>query len=382
MTKGFIILISILVLISGCGKVSSNLEVSDVREISVQNGEIHSMSPDGKLILSLDDEKMYFYETSTMDEVEDVSLRDVHGLDKGSIQWSPNSKFITFTQDFYKLMIEPDIYVVDIENGDIDNITDDGVDKVSFTEANDEAKLDILPVWTKDSKNIMFTRIIFDDDDRETILFQTDIKGENEEKLTNRSIGEGATLVSLNNADSAKRTYFTVMAPKIDDKDNGIWVIDNGKAKQTDFEREQERVPAVLAEVTSNGEYGIVYYLLFMQTAYNDETIFSIVNLKTGDEMPVKGEEAGKDDELMREYSAVFSPDGKRVLYLYGNNESEISLAVQDVEGSDETVLWSEKRVSIVPRSGMFSPPNLYWAKNNTILFFSSTNTGYIIELD
>jgi Tol biopolymer transport system component len=78
--------------------------------------------------------------------------------DQGSFSWSPDGSKIALSDDFYRDMIEPDIWVMDAKTGDLKDITDDGVTKTSPGKVPANAHIDLFPNWSADSKTIRFTR--------------------------------------------------------------------------------------------------------------------------------------------------------------------------------------------------------------------------------
>jgi Tol biopolymer transport system component len=78
--------------------------------------------------------------------------------DQTSFAWSPDGSKIALTDDFYRDMLEPDIWVMDTRTGALTDLTDDGVARWNFAKPNPKAQLDLFPNWSTDGKTIRFTR--------------------------------------------------------------------------------------------------------------------------------------------------------------------------------------------------------------------------------
>lgn len=72
--------------------------------------------------------------------------------------WSPDGSKVAFTNDFWRLAHEPDLWVFEVESGDLRNLTDDGQDRYDFSGDNDDALIDLLPSWSSDGDTIRFVR--------------------------------------------------------------------------------------------------------------------------------------------------------------------------------------------------------------------------------
>ncbi len=73
--------------------------------------------------------------------------------------WSPDGTHIAFTDDYFRSMLEPDIWVMDASTGKATNLTDDGVTGNSLKSGDDpKAQFDLFPSWSADGKQIRFAR--------------------------------------------------------------------------------------------------------------------------------------------------------------------------------------------------------------------------------
>ncbi|MPZ79623.1 MAG: hypothetical protein GEV28_04160 [Actinophytocola sp.] len=112
------------------------------------------LSPDGTRLLHLGDMCVTALDGSQRKCVD----RDKAHPDIQRAEWSPDGKHLVFTDDFWRLLLEPDVWVFDIESGELRNLTDDGVDKYDLFEPDPDAKVDVLPSWSPDGGTIRFAR--------------------------------------------------------------------------------------------------------------------------------------------------------------------------------------------------------------------------------
>jgi hypothetical protein len=83
-------------------------------------------------------------------------------LDAESAAWSPDGRKLAITEA-YRLGLEPDIHVVDVESGRLTNLTDDGIAQQGTIGVGDVALpggaiVDLHPSWSADSKQVRFLR--------------------------------------------------------------------------------------------------------------------------------------------------------------------------------------------------------------------------------
>ena len=72
--------------------------------------------------------------------------------------WSPDGTRIAFTDDYFRDMHEPDIWVIDASTGKANDLTDDGVVKNPIQNADPKEQLDLFPSWSSDGRYIRFAR--------------------------------------------------------------------------------------------------------------------------------------------------------------------------------------------------------------------------------
>lgn len=72
--------------------------------------------------------------------------------------WSPDSHYLAYTNEWSRDGQDPDIYVLDTQNGTLQNLTDDGFSGTFLGEENPAIHLDFAPFWSPDSRRLFFLR--------------------------------------------------------------------------------------------------------------------------------------------------------------------------------------------------------------------------------
>ncbi|GAB3462302.1 hypothetical protein GCM10027436_72090 [Actinophytocola sediminis] len=112
------------------------------------------LSPDATKVLALTARPC----VRDLDGADEVCVDEDVDADLANAAWSPDGTKLVFTDDFWKYMREPDVWVFDVTSGELRALTDDGVDDFDLSGPNEGADLDVLPSWSTDGEDILFVR--------------------------------------------------------------------------------------------------------------------------------------------------------------------------------------------------------------------------------
>jgi Tol biopolymer transport system component len=89
-----------------------------------------------------------------------VSLEKIGGIDEEGIRWSPDGRYLVMTENFFKFLRDPDLWVLDTQTMTLADITDDGDLQFSLTQSDGiQPLIDVVPRWMADGR-LIFLRYI------------------------------------------------------------------------------------------------------------------------------------------------------------------------------------------------------------------------------
>ncbi len=114
------------------------------------------ISPDGSLLFWLESNTACIYSFDMAGE----SCYPIPETVRGSIDftWSPDGSTIAFVQDFFRMLIDSDLWILDVETGTFTNLTEDDVDRFPMFEddADPDIATDYIPTWSPDGDLYFF----------------------------------------------------------------------------------------------------------------------------------------------------------------------------------------------------------------------------------
>jgi WD40 repeat protein len=184
-----------------------------------------ALSPDGQWLAGVGPDREFCI-WSTVD-LQPTLVPFQEAIDVDSIAWAPDSTAVAFGVEAFRHGIDGDIFVYELADETIRNLTDDGFDGGYFmTDETESFPIDVMPAWTADSQAVMFARSPWGDVES----IPTDIA------LIPRAGGDVETLMSVEARPFSIFTPMRVLADgsivytfassDVDDPMNGIWHLD------------------------------------------------------------------------------------------------------------------------------------------------------------
>lgn len=350
----YLILLIILTTLTACQllgrpKPASKMKVTDSKEIRIENATLMDRSPNGEWLIVYTypeppDSQFCIYDSAQLEPVFCMPERDADGITLQPVAWSPDSRQLALVEYLPNIPIDTDIWVLNIENATLENITDDGVSGILRPEMGGVPWLDNAPTWSPDNIWIGFSRTTFDDTSLkyETALHKIPALGGEAERITKVSeepsaIGNGMLAWSADN-----RLLYTLREEKLDGSPFGLQVVPvDGSAEPKALEELASTVTnSSLLAISPDGTHALVLHEILTQlnTTY---ALVHVINLRTGESTPLKVP-SPHDVPIWfsRSNWVAFSPDSSKIAYVYEAETptAQWRLALVDV-GSDEEVV-------------------------------------------
>lgn len=160
------VFVAVGVLVAGCAGTPTEwtgiteLTGPDVATLEVTGRD--TVDAEGQVSLSPDGERLLTIRSMCVTGLDGAGERCVDlervAADGHRSSWSPDGTTLAFSDDFYRHLREPDIWVFDVTSGDLRNLTDDGVESMDLGAPDGNADIDVLPSWSPDGSAVRFAR--------------------------------------------------------------------------------------------------------------------------------------------------------------------------------------------------------------------------------
>jgi Tol biopolymer transport system component len=347
------------------------------------------LTPDGERLAHLSRDGIGMYTTAGQQlSLIRIVKRIGRIVDFEAMRWSPDSRHIVVTENFWQSLAEPDIYVIDTTTGEISNLTDDQVDSLPIDEPDvswDDIYIDVIPHWVDGGECILFVRYTRTGEDYNPPALMT-IRPDGSD-LTPIGTIEADDSFAITDVDwSPDGNFMAYVYISRDSPNNGVWLadVDGQNARRLGdfvYEAEDETISVPFAKVifSADGQYVLACTKWISSPLSSIELntkrqrsqaspwrVFSVVtgaSLVLNDEFYVSG--------------AGWSPDGHALAYL-----------VTDRLAPDNSGLYISSGPGDPGRlvlPGLFYPSTSYqtqpltWADNNTILLSRGAEPGILV---
>lgn len=324
------------------------------------------LAPDGKRFVYLNRDRamcLYMRDADTPERCVDYG-EPIGRIDLESIVWSPDSRYVTFTENFFIYLVDADIWVWDTTTNALQNLTDDGDNRIEMGEDTWKS-IDVAPTWLEDGRILFmrYSRVNDENQPPEILVIAPD--GSGLEQLGTLEAATGFAAFALDvQADQLVYNYF-----RSDDAENGLWTsaLDGSDAQQV-FASEQE---TIIYKVYSSpdGRSAMIHTPSRIGQPAPENSMMRFVDLESGDALLIDPE---------RYVSAAgWSPDGSVLAYLVTDrtNEAESGLYITETPGEAGRLIL--QGLFNAPTSRLSQP--LTWGANNVILLSRSPEEGVLL---
>ncbi len=328
------------------------------------------LAPDGQHFAHLEGKAFCLYAEAGQQNCIDLS--NMGGLDRESPRWSPDSRYLAFNENFFQYFLEPDIWVWDTVENTLTDVTDDGLEKVTFLTTPDEGMttLDILPHWLPDGR-IVFLRYAHEDGD----TLPPDIYAINPD-------GSGLEQFGTINAVDAFAIYtFDVSADRLvyiyypagDSPFAGVWISDlsGANARMLYKADRQSGVLPTSVDFSADARSVLVTFQSNLQPSYQpDDSNARVIDVETGDLTLID------PDHFVG--GAGWSPQGSALVYAVtsrGDNIDANGLYLTAAPGEPGALLLAG---DYAPTSSQWRQP-IGWGANNSVLVATNLQTQTVL---
>jgi len=357
-----------------------------------------TLSPDGAWIAGVGEERTTFcvWEVATLDPTCDGGFGTP--ITHQSIVWSPDSTAVAFSLDAPILLRDSDIYVFEVADGAVTDLTPDdpdgtGADQIRMDQSKMDAPvpIDLYPAWSPDSQELVFARTMWGSEEEPgtTLMTIPRAGGEPEEVLTLKP-AEPMLIFSPIVWQADGTILFSDWRVDRSDPQAGLWRLSTEVGLDQVFPTAGSAVPgALIADVTADGTRASVVSMLNRgQFMLEPGTIYFDVDLTDGtaepwetqfglETDPVKVYQTGSDGLLAA--PPVFSPDDAALAFVTRTVDDEVHLWIVDAAGVHANVFTvaPDPDADEAAMAGSTLGPRVEWASNGTALILS--NAGIVL---
>ena len=334
-------------------------------------GTVSLLSPDGQHIAQMTPISLCVYNRNIVEETcFSLDSQDI-SPDAGSLRWSPDSRYLTFSENFFTMFVHSTIWLADTETGELRALIEPPADRrISFT-ADDWPAIDLLPQWSPDG-SLYFLRFSRSDGvDEPTTLYRFDDISEPPVEvgaLHDHATGSTYALAAHN-----EQIAFNVHIPAPPEQ-QGAWLWALNEDEPVNLHPTENAEPIVSIDFSPDGTQLLLtdYRLNFVAVEDPSSSAFSL--LVAGDDEPQT------IDTERYVLSAGWSPDGSALAYIvFGGVDADSNgLYITSEPGTPGQLVLAGDFYA--PTAPGLQP--LVWANDNTLLIGQrETFTALIVEL-
>jgi hypothetical protein len=375
------------------GRVSAPVAAQDAPTFALPGNErLQTLSPDGSLIAATTPggADLCVFTVPDAEEVACVNLNDQRiRLDPVSINWSPDSSALVFSEHSFQFLIDSDVWMLKIETASLTNLTDDGVvgglPLIADEPLDHPFLVDLVPAWSPDGATIAFSRFVHPGEgDTPTSLMLLDVaSGEVTELAVFTETGPWGLPYKLEWSASGNVIFASGFSPDPSGDLNGVWAFDAERGDISKLAGASDAfngaAPALTA-VSPSGDALVINYPNFIKNQRTPDggSGYALLDLISGDITPIE-----PADDYAGDYSVVvgpnFSPDGSALIFGVRQPSEEAGFIIaRDIVTGDEMVL-AELPAGVFP---IASDPRVPVQIGGGIaMALTDPSTGVLVEL-
>lgn len=345
------------------------IEVDSTTEIPLLTGPGRTaayLAPNGEYFAYFEDDSLCLYRGAEQQPC--VALPDeLHDIDLESIRWSPDSRYLSFHENFFVFLVDADIWVWDTQTNEVTDLTDDGENQLDFDDTNWKS-IDVLADWLPDGRILFLRYSRIQGEILPPDIYSIAPGDERPEKLGVIETTDPFAIFSLDASES--QLVYNYFAPG-GSPSNGVWISNLDGSDAQALVPAAEENPPLGVTLSPDGRYvliptqGASRFLEFTP----ENSLMRAVDVATQTEVLIDPERfvAG----------AGWSPDGSALVYLVNNrrDSDENGLYITDAPGNPGRLLLA----------GAYNLPTptlrqaLTWGANHTILLSRSPDEGIVL---
>ena len=365
--------------------------IAELRGIEV-DGEISSLSPDGKWIAGIGPENtLCLWDAETLSpQCDDTPLRISRQIPLPTMAWAPDSSAVAFDLSALVEAVDSDVYVFDVATAELANLTDDGYEGSSFDDAPVGTPVDIVPAWSPDGSQLAFVRSSFGDEPRSTTIMRIDRSGGDPVEVHRLDVAEPFAVWTPMHWLADDTIIYAQTSSDVEEPTNGIWrlPLDGGTPVRLKLGDVDE--PGLVVGAARGDYLSVLSLPLVTQStdpamtkfwiAGLDGSTVPVLNVDPATGAPVTPDEIADDpgDVMTLAWPITpvgLSPDGEAGLVAYRDGDE---LAFSHVDPSTGDLGPLEFRVPFVPTDP--TPPQ--WAANDVALLRGPPGNALLLTLE
>jgi Tol biopolymer transport system component len=183
-----------------------------------------------------------------------VSLENVRALNRETVSWSPDGRYLVMTEDFFRRFKDADLWVLDTETMTLADITNDERDDYPLDAApGDLPPVDVCPRWMPDGR-VVFLR--YGADPTTPAIYTIRPDGSDLQQTGQITAPQRFAVYALAVSQAGQLAYNFWLGDESLQAQNGVWIsaLDGSDARQVWHDDQPNMVPGAL-EWSPDGQY-------------------------------------------------------------------------------------------------------------------------------